>query len=261
MNDIIKSIEHIWNERLNSCIKKAGYTSQKAFITSFNKKYNTKCTQKDVSRWLHVGDIKTLPNSSNNDKVEKIGFPSYTNMIRIADFFNVQVGYLTGETDFDSFTLEKASNYLHLEQTAIKFIRSATSTDTAFRTARMMSHEAQTVLNKLLTAKFFPVFMRDFLDLDWEYTGPDKANKIWNNLEKSLGIDLLQEAFEYFNSNKDILDVPSSRPDLLEAIKEVEHAIDDCCNIDTDKKIHTDVFKYRLQQTFNEIIKELYPDK
>lgn len=55
---------------------------------------------KDVSRWL---------NSGNKASAGTIGFPKYETMTMIADFFGVDVGYLTGETDETSFDLEHAS--------------------------------------------------------------------------------------------------------------------------------------------------------
>ena len=51
-------------------------------------------------------------------KDEVIGFPSYDTMRRIADFFGVTVGYLTGETDYYSFEMERACNYLGIDQAA-----------------------------------------------------------------------------------------------------------------------------------------------
>mgnify|MGYP003101579076 CR=1 FL=1 len=86
MNDLIKNKEQTWNSRLKKCIETKGY-SQKQLAEDFNKRFHTKCTQKDVSRWINVGSEQ----SSGT-----IGFPSYQNMAYLADFFEVSVAYLTG---------------------------------------------------------------------------------------------------------------------------------------------------------------------
>lgn len=86
MNDIEKLREETWNKRLKACIEKNGYTSQISFIKSFNKKYGTSCTQKDVSRWIHVGELKTEKSNDTAKATTKIGFPSYLNMLHLADF-------------------------------------------------------------------------------------------------------------------------------------------------------------------------------
>lgn len=260
MNDIISKREEIWNKKLGTCIKNAGYTSQKAFIDDFNKKYGTKCTQKDVSRWLHVGDIKTSKCNSNTKTDEKIGFPSYSNMIRIANFFNVDVGFLTGETEYNSFTLEAACKYLHLKQNTVEFLRLATSIDTAFKTTRCPAYETQTVLDKFITANSFPNFIQKFISLNNEYNGPDKKNNVWLNLEREFGFELLQKGFEIISSPDPDIDF-SAEPELLAVTKQINRAIDDCYDINTNQEFYIDVLRYYLQQAFADLINELYPNK
>ena len=120
MNDIIQNRADTWNKRLRVLITEKEY-SQQSFAKDFNKKYGTKCTQKDVSRWVNVGMRKEEINPKTGEKETKIiGFPSYQNMICLADFFNVDVGFLTGETDYESFTAERTSNYLGLNQDSVK---------------------------------------------------------------------------------------------------------------------------------------------
>ena len=48
MNDLIKNKEQTWNSRLKKCIETKGY-SQKQLAEDFNKRFHTKCTQKDIS--------------------------------------------------------------------------------------------------------------------------------------------------------------------------------------------------------------------
>ena len=116
MNDLFKEKAKCWRDRLKKCMDAGKYT-QASFAEALNNKYGTCFGQKDVSRWINTG-AKT--------KNGEVGFPKYETMLRVADFFHVDVGYLTGETDDDSFSLEKACSYLGLNGEAIKAIREIT---------------------------------------------------------------------------------------------------------------------------------------
>ena len=98
MNDLLNEKAKCWKKRLKKCMDAGKYT-QTSFAEALNNKYGTSYGQKDVSRWLHTGDAI---------KKGEVGFPKYDTMVLIADFFNVDIGYLTGETDEDTFSLDKA---------------------------------------------------------------------------------------------------------------------------------------------------------
>ena len=116
MHDLSIRKAMYWKIRLKECMDAGKYT-QASFAEALNNKYETSYSQKDVSRWLHTGD-----------KIKKgdVGFPKYDTMVLIADFFNVDVGYLTGETDEDTFSLDKVCSYMGLNGEAIKVIREIT---------------------------------------------------------------------------------------------------------------------------------------
>lgn len=151
MNDIISIKQCCWNERLKKCMQDAGYT-QESFACDLNKKYDTQFTQKTISRWVNLGDAK------NGIK----GFPDFENMVYIADFFGVDIGYLTGETDEDSFSLEKACSYIGLNGEAIKSIREITNPENE---ANKMRKDMRVAFNKFLAAEGFPNFFDSLLDL------------------------------------------------------------------------------------------------
>ena len=85
-------LARIWNERLGKLIKK-NFGTQKEFAQKFKETFGVG-NQADVSRWINVGTLSA--------KGKMIGFPEYPTMKKIATFFNVTVGYLTGETDYES---------------------------------------------------------------------------------------------------------------------------------------------------------------
>ena len=117
LENIAKTKEQIWNERFEAGIKKIG--SQRKFISIYKAKYG-RGSQADVSKWMHVGDVDGRTN-------KRRGFPTFETMRNIANVLGVSVGYLIGETDYETFDLERASKYLGLSSTSITAIRNITS--------------------------------------------------------------------------------------------------------------------------------------
>ena len=116
MNDINEKKASIWCERFGRLMKENGYT-QEAFLKEYRKKYGGG-TQANVSRWLGVGRV-----IKKDGTPKEIGFPSYENMLNIANFFGVTVGYLTGETDFETFEMEKACKQIGIDEDTGKAIK------------------------------------------------------------------------------------------------------------------------------------------
>lgn len=112
MKDLKDKKIEVWNTRIRSCLKKAKLT-EKQLANKMNEKYDTSITQKTVSSWLNVGEKRSHG---------YVGFPKMESIFLIADFFNVDIGYLMGETDEESFTMEKAEKYLSLSREALKTI-------------------------------------------------------------------------------------------------------------------------------------------
>ncbi len=145
MNDLFKVKATYWKIRLKKCIDAGNYT-QESFANALNNKYGTNYSQKDVSRWINTG-------AKNKNGV--VGFPKYETIVLIADFFHLDVGYLTGETAEDSFTLEKACSYLGLNGNAIKAIRQITQPDNE---DGYMRNDIRQAFNKFLSAEGFVNF-------------------------------------------------------------------------------------------------------
>ena len=103
-----------WRTRLKQCMDERGLT-QLDFVRALNRQYLTKFHQKDVSRWLNTG---------NRTSSGEIGFPKYETMATIADFFGVDVGYLTGETDEKTYAMSHACAFTGLSSSSIAAVRS-----------------------------------------------------------------------------------------------------------------------------------------
>lgn len=177
MNDIIDRKRCCWNERLKKCIREGGYT-QASFAHALNKKYSTKFTQKTISRWVNLGDAKNGIKS----------FPDFENMLQVAGFFSVDVGYLTGETDDDSFSLEKTCSYMGLNGEAIKAIREITVPE---NTDSFFCKYGRDTFNKVLSAKGFRNFFESLNDLHQTSISPTEDDRIFDDLDRA--IDYMRE--------------------------------------------------------------------
>jgi len=177
MNDIICRKQRCWNERLKKCILEGEYT-QESLAQALNKKYSTKFTQKTISRWVNLGDAKNGIKS----------FPDFENMLQVAGFFSVDVGYLIGETDDDSFSLEKACSYMGLNGEAIKAIREITvpdNMDSFFGKCR------RDTFNKVLSANGFPNFFESLSDLHQTAISSTDDNRVLDDFDSA--IDYMRE--------------------------------------------------------------------
>lgn len=150
-----------WRTRLKQCMDERGLT-QLDFVRALNRQYLTKFHQKDVSRWLNTG---------NRTSSGEIGFPKYETMATIADFFGVDVGYLTGETDEKTYAMSHACAFTGLSSSSIAAVRSWIGTPRALQKNNhthdgdpMPEYRAATI-NRLLSSPKFPELATKLLTL------------------------------------------------------------------------------------------------
>lgn len=250
MDDLFRKKAAIWNERLRNLIDTKDYR-QKEFAQEFNKRYQTKCTQKDVSRWVNVGT--TQGNGT-------IGFPSYQNMLYIADFFEVSVAYLTGETDFTNFDFEKASTFIGLNEKSIRTLRQMANFNAPHSKTWRIHMNSNQIIDNFITSEYFFYLMQSLAELDTVYSGPNKEKLAWDTIYQKYDKDLITEALkkrdDHFEEGSPI---PSS--ELCEAIRAVNEAIDIGYEESQKQEYENDVYRYRLERTFSQLIDNLYPSQ
>lgn len=174
MYDLSKEKAMCWNIRLKKYIDASNYT-QVSFSQALNNKYGTCYSQKDVSRWLNIGA---------KIKSGKVGFPKYETMLLIADFIHVDVGYLIGETNEVSFSLEKACSYMGLNGEAINAIREITHPDNE---SSYMRKDMSDSLNTFLSAEKFPIFSQCLFDLYLTSISPNRLEKrVFENINSAI---------------------------------------------------------------------------
>lgn len=153
MNDLIGGKANIWNERLKECLEKNNMT-QDSFAEALSRKYgmNKDVSQKTVSRWLNVG---------SKIKSGEIGFPKFESIILVADFFNVDVGYLIGEINEETFIMKDASKFMGLNSDAIKSIVSITQPSSK----SLLFEDVKEALNLFLSSNEFSNLIESLDDL------------------------------------------------------------------------------------------------
>lgn len=178
MDDINQTRAACWRRRLRECLNERGLT-QVEFVSALNRTYLTRFHQKDVSRWLNTG---------NQTANGVIGFPKYETMMLIADFFGVDVSYLTGETNETSFDLEKASSYTGLSSDSILAVRRWIDAPDGAPDDELRSWRADTI-DRMLSSSGFSELAAKMLTL-YEmsticYSSPERFQSLMQSLAAS----------------------------------------------------------------------------
>lgn len=265
MNDIQRM--QVWNKRFKERMEAAGYKTQTEFIKAFNDAYGTKCTQTDVSRWLRVGESsKKYDNKTYKEKEIAIGFPSYINMKRVADMLNVSVAYLTGETDYDSFNLEKACKYTGISQDAMKTICRMTRFDTKNHGVSYSGDgflwygDARETISKLFESSKAPGLIHALQELIRVYSGPDKTRSMWIELDMKYGSELINEALKHVDDIPEAGD-PFPDDDILPIVEEIREIMNEGNKQQLETEFETDVFRYRAQRAFDDLLDNMFPQE
>lgn len=156
LKPINETIE-IWNKRLRGKIKST-YQSQRDFSSAYKDRFDEGGNQSDISNWSNVGNYDAKRNANR-------GFPSFETMHNIASVLGVDIGYLIGETDYESFELEYVCKYLGLSQKAVMAIIDITSGKLKPPFRRYSCRQYTVALELLLTNGFFLEFIEGLCNL------------------------------------------------------------------------------------------------
>ena len=253
MNSILKKKASIWCNRLSKLMKDNGYTQQ-TFLKEYKDKYDGG-TQANVSRWLRVGNT-----IKKGDVVKTIGFPSYENMANIAEFFGVTIGYLTGETDYESFEMEKSCQFLGIDEETCKSIKNVVS---GKANRFHLASEYGAVIKYLFTANEFPIFVekvREYAENIYRQSHPIDNIKIVQKKFKKDIVDLAVQCLNYddygeIDDFKDNNIEPTS--ELLEAIHMLRDAIEKNMANEKANELMVKVSEYELQKIYFDLLKEI----
>lgn len=262
MNNIKSNRAKCWCSRLNKMMKERNYT-QKTFLKEYKEKYGGG-TQANISRWLRVG--------SKIANGKTIGFPSYETMLNLADFFGVSVGYLTGETDYESFEMEKACEFLGLEEDGVKAIKGITSGEYVNRFEKNMVHEYTSVLRYILTARSFNAFIKEAREYAESVYRQKHPISYMDRAAAKIKKDVLEQAYQCMeyqciaDDEYGVIDDFKENnieptEELLEAIKTLKAAQDSDYNEEQNREQRVKLSEYELQKIYFELIKELIKEE
>ena len=255
MYDISNEIEQrkaCWNERIKKCLRDKKMTQAK-FAELYNKQNETNsCSQRTVSRWLRVGDYKKGIKN----------FPEYETMMKIANVLGVEVGYLTGETEAESYNAQKAADYLRLSVNTVNSIKQLTDRKSSGKTViSRVPHPMMPsrMYEKLLTAEHFYPFLAQMEELDARYSTPmtkkHQLEHIADGKEPAMYDKISQYIGYPFEPDED----PEFSDEELAAFNELNDAIDEAYAEEQDREVLLDFLRYRLLKEYEKLVEELYP--
>lgn len=239
-------LARIWNERLGKLIKK-NFGTQKEFAQKFKETFGVG-NQADVSRWINVGTLSA--------KGKMIGFPEYPTMKKIATFFNVTVGYLTGETDYETFEMERTCKYLGIIEGTGNVIKYITGSSHDCIEWGKQAGTYQRIINNLLIAEQFPTFIRDLKELDAAYYDDTQR---YEELKRTYGETLLNEVAELQCDKKIDYEYDPSAPKLTNIQIEAQNALKKDEDKSYDNSFKLKLARYELHEDFERLIDSLYP--
>ena len=272
MSRPISDMEVIWRERLDKLMKD-NQLKQKEFAEKYSEKYGNgekKTSQADVCKWLKVG----LPYKKPNGETAVYGFPTLKTMRNIADFFGVSVSYLIGESDYETYNMEKACKYTGLSPAAIKQIRSIAKPKKmpiVFPPLLLPVHNLmrpllfndprKQALELLLTSPSFGDYLGDINDLlvaiKHEKQNTNTLQYVADRIPEEYKEDTIA-VFETIMRDKPISESGVEPSETVMKLVELMELGCDITNGDRDKAaMKVEVAKYTLTETHLRMIQEL----
>ena len=211
-------------------------------------------------------------------------FPKFEHMIELADFFDVQIGYLIGETDCRTYGAQEVCDYTGLSEEAVKAIKLATAFETAFGATQMWHGDSRRILSKLLSSPFFFGLVKSLGELDCVYTSQSPWKRGWEQLEKRYDAEMLAKVIElhdefittdsYPDNDPKGLEITehyenllanagidaSNREEFFNAKRDVEELMDKARGNDALKDDLIAAKRYEAVKKFSQLVNDLYPE-
>lgn len=194
---------------------------------------------------------------SNYEKGKSI--PPIDVMLKLCDIFHCELGYLLGEPEYSEGTkIETAiTKITGLNTDALNNIRTITGTEKSCLNFGCESDSYRSIINSLFSSAQFISFIEYLHNLD---NAVSNYKNVFNEIEKLIGKERLDEAFELYNSTIDYVhdpNAPKLKPEQYEAIDMINTALDKQYDLSYTIKIA----RYELHESFEALIECLYPRK
>lgn len=242
--------EQIWNERFEQVMRDRNL-SQRKFIELYRAKFKTG-SQADVSNWLHIGDIDGRTQKERH-------FPKFETMRNIAEILGVSVGYLIGETDFETFEMERATKYIGLSSESISSIKGITSGKAIPPFYKYPDSQRNAALEGILNNNALVEYLKSICELA-EAINRNQNPK--NNFQKALdGIPEVhkESVFELWRDSEEAIKEKGVIPNdyLWELVNRLEDAA--CLDMMQPDMLTREInaAKYAVQEAHSRMIDEL----
>lgn len=211
-NEFMERKAKIWRDNLKELFEKKKLTQQEFAYLLNEKFYGEKerpISQKNVSNWLHVGE--------QDRKGHKRPFPRFECMLQIAEALEVDLGYLIGDINCETYKAQDASDYTGLDEMALVKLRSLTHFDRKFRRSNDKETIAATV-SEMIKSQGFPSLIYELYGLSRLH---DDRLEIVGSVGREFGEELAAKAFEHSD------DFVSAGPDASDEEKAEANAINE----------------------------------
>ena len=273
---VVQEKTEVWCNNLGKLMKQRGLT-QSALAKKMNARFydgqdSTPFSQKNVSNWVNVG----RPDRKGHVRP----FPKYEIMLQIADVLEVDLSYITGDIECETYDAQDASAYTGLSEEALKRIRAITHYERGYR----MSNDRETegaIASEILKSSCFPYLLEELRGLACLR---DKRGEIMGEVEVRYGKELAAKAFEYQDDficvgpgaskaereevnkiNESVFEAAGVEQDeretFIEAVKAASQAIDRCFDETEQLRQMENAARYRVQRQFEAIVDSIFPPK
>lgn len=190
-------------------------------------------------------------------KYESGTLPPLDVLLKLCEIFKCELGYLLGEEEYSSGTkIDTAIEArLGLTKETIDSIYHITGNDRSCINMGWQSDEYTYILNKLLSKPAFAEFIDSLRELNNQFK---KRSAVWDKLKEKYGDEVLDKAFDYYNSTTDYLqDDTAERLDAIyyEAMVDIDNTI----LADHDFEYSIKVCRYEAKEALERLLDNLYP--
>ena len=248
LEHITESTESIWNKRVTKRMEELKL-SQRAFIKRYREKFHTG-SQSDVSKWTHIGEKDSKTGNPRK-------FPEFETMKKIAEVLGVSIGYLIGETDYETFELERASEYTGLSQESIKGIRKITHGKT--REYRKFNPHIANALEILLNTPYLVEYLANMCEVAEAINDERHATGYFESVKKEIPENIMDDVWHLWYDPEDAIEnlEIEATEEKWDYVKKVDDAMDHDRVQSQSIDLNLKASKYALSETHIKMIDDI----
>lgn len=211
-------------------------------------------SQRDLGE--KIGTVGKQISNYENGKL----FPPIDALVKLCSVFNCELGYLLGEKQYANGTKEEtiSADYLGLDEKSVEIIHNITSIFKGHPFSEEVGITYGKALDSIIQSKNFKSLITDLKDLSDDY---NDYHHIWDDFESKFDKETKEKTVQIYNGKAeyDYID-DTDAPDLPEVYHQSIKMFDDTIDKERDISYRVKVDKYELNESFMNIIRELFPD-